>query len=70
MDNPDADDQGQGLVATRAIMGEARKLAQSVQDPRVRAVIVDKAAECEKLCNELDEMMRNGMAGTPQVSFC
>ena len=67
LDNPGQDDEKQGLICTRNIIGEARKIAQSVQDDQTREAITNKAAECERLCNELDQLVKAGQGDSPKV---
>jgi len=67
LDNPGDDDEGQGLISTHKIIAEARKLAHDVQDPKSREELIEKATNCEKKCNELDEMIKRGLGGTSKA---
>jgi len=64
MENPAVDDGGEGQQCTRKIINEARQIAGKVDDDQVKKKIMSRSEKAEQLCNELDEMFKQGLADT------
>ena len=67
LDDPSVNDGGQGLKTARSLIADARRLASDVKDATIRNKLLQKAAECEKLCNELDDLQRRGLGDSPRA---
>ena len=70
MENPAVDDGGEGQQCTRKIINEARQIAGKVDDDQVKKKIMSRSEKAEQLCNELDEMFKQGLADTENVRVC
>jgi len=69
LDDVSVKDDGQGMTAIRGIIGDARKVAEQTDDPQKAAKLREKAAECEALCNQLDDLIRQGAGDTRKVNI-
>ena len=67
MENPGVDDNGEGQKSARKIISEARQIAGKVEDDGVKRKMVGRTQKAEQLCNELDEMFKQGLAESEQV---
>ena len=67
LDDPAANDGGLGLKTARSLIADARRLAGDVKDATIRNQLLQKTAECEKLCNELDDLQRRGLGDSPRA---
>ena len=67
LDDPSVNDGGDGIKAARSLIADARRLASDAKDATIRNKLFQKAAECEKLCNELDDLQRRGLGDSPRA---
>lgn len=67
--NPGLDDKGLGEQATRMVVADGRKVAESLTGPQ-RAELLRLCDETEILTNQLADMIRRGQGNTPQAQAC
>eukprot|EP00105_Crassostrea_gigas_P038267 XP_019922415.1 PREDICTED: vinculin isoform X16 [Crassostrea gigas] len=64
--NPGMDDKGLGEQATRLVVSEGRKIANSCPEP-MRKELLRLCDETEILTNQLADLIRNGQGNSPQA---
>lgn len=64
--NPGMDDKGLGEQATRLVVSEGRKIANSCPEPQ-RKELLRLCDETEILTNQLADLIRNGQGNSPQA---
>ncbi|XP_061178095.1 vinculin-like isoform X3 [Saccostrea echinata] len=64
--NPGMDDKGLGEQATRLVVSEGRKIANSCTEPQ-RTELLRLCDETEILTNQLADLIRNGQGNSPQA---
>ncbi|XP_064603659.1 vinculin-like isoform X6 [Liolophura sinensis] len=64
--NPGLDDKGLGEEATRMVVAEGRRLAQTCSGPQ-RADLLRNCDEVEILTNQLSDLIRKGQGNSPQA---
>ncbi|XP_062603621.1 vinculin-like, partial [Saccostrea cucullata] len=64
--NPGMDDKGLGEQATRLVVAEGRKIANSCTEPQ-RTELLRLCDETEILTNQLADLIRNGQGNSPQA---
>ncbi|XP_076808148.1 vinculin-like [Clavelina lepadiformis] len=67
LEDPSVNDGGQGIMAARSVIADARSLAGETKDKDLRKKLLQSASECEKLCNELDDLQRRGLGDSPRA---
>ena len=67
LEDPSVNDGGQGIKTARGMIADARRLASDAKNATIRNKLLEKAAECEKLCNELDDLQRRGLGDSPRA---
>lgn len=67
--NPGLDDKGLGEQATRMVVAEGRKVAESLTGPQ-RAELLRLCDETEILTNQLSDLIRRGQGNSPQAQAC
>ena len=67
LEDPSVNDGGQGIKTARSLIADARRLAGDAKDATIRNKLLQKASECEKLCNELDDLQRRGLGDSPRA---
>nr|XP_002123754.1 vinculin [Ciona intestinalis] len=67
LDHPGVEDGGKGMLAARSVMSDARKLAVECDNPVIKAALLQNAAECESLCNQLADLVKQGKGGSPEA---
>ena len=68
LDDPEANDGGQGILAAGSLISTARELAANIKNSdQLRNEILNKAIECEKLSQDLNELQRSGKGDSDEA---